>query len=127
MAAVGLFLILVLDETPHYLTVWLPAAAVVGVAMGARGVGISTAVALAVAPDRFAAATGLNFTARQVGGALGIAGLASILQAGLPERGIDAYLDVFLLTVVCAVACGLAGLRIERTAASLPTTAPQEA
>src|SRR3712207_8241277 len=44
------------------------------VAMGAMGIGISTAAAMAVSPERYAAATGLSLTARQVGGALGIAG-----------------------------------------------------
>ena len=77
------------------------AGAVAGAAMGAAMVGVSSAAATSVASTRFAAGTGLNMTARQLGGALGIATLAAILEAQGPT--VDAFRDVFLFCSVTAV------------------------
>src|SRR5918999_3209219 len=108
-AAVGLWLVLRLGTAPNFLGIWLPAGLVGGAAMGAVGVGIATAGVTAVGPERYAAATGLNLTARQVGGALGVATLAVILQGAAPGE-VDPYLTVFLFCSLGAAAAGLLGL-----------------
>ncbi|MQA76547.1 MAG: MFS transporter, partial [Solirubrobacterales bacterium] len=77
IAITGLALALWIPAEPHFLTVWVPAGLIGGAGMGAVSVGVSSAAALSVAPERFAGATGLNVAARQVGGALGIAVLAA--------------------------------------------------
>ena len=124
LAADGLWLVLALGPESNFLALWLPSGLIAGVAMGAMGVGISSAAATAVAPERYAAATGLNLTARQVGGALGVAALAAILQAGLPTRGIDAYLDVFALCAACALVAALVatGLGASPAPAAVPAS-----
>ena len=68
-----------------------PSACLIGIGTGAITTGVSTAAALSVTPERFAAAVGLNQTGRQVGGALGVAVLAAlrrhrprVLQGRLP-------------------------------------------
>ena len=61
-------------------TWWLPVGVLIGLGTGAITTGTSTAATLSVAPARFAAAGGLNQTARQVGGALGLAVLAALLD-----------------------------------------------
>ena len=50
--------------------------------MGMVTTGTSTAAALSVPPQSFAAGTGLNQTARQIGGALGVATLATLVRSG---------------------------------------------
>jgi hypothetical protein len=99
-------MVLAVGEDPAFLTLWLPAGALLGVGMGAVTTGLSAAAALSVPPARFAAGVGLNQTARQVGGALGVAGMATIL-AGADPASVDGYLDVL---TVCAGACVAAAL-----------------
>jgi EmrB/QacA subfamily drug resistance transporter len=124
LALDALWLVLMLGDEPRFLTVWLPAGLVIGVAMGAAGVAISAAAATAVEPSRYAAATGLNMTARQVGGALGIAVLAAILQAGLRD-GIDPYLAIYAFCGAGGLAAAAIGLALTREApAAAPAPAP---
>ena len=111
VAAVGLWMVAVLSSEPQFLSVWLPAGLVSGLGMGAVATGLSSAAATSVAPARFAAATGLNVMARQLGGALGIAALAAILEA---QRGggVDPFLDVFLFSSLASVGAAVIGLRL---------------
>jgi EmrB/QacA subfamily drug resistance transporter len=119
-AAVGLWLVLRLGTEPSFVSIWLPAGLVGGAAMGAIGVGITTAAVTACEPERYAAATGLNLTARQVGGALGVASLAVILRGAAPGD-IDPYLAVFVFCSLGAVAAGLLGLGARDRAQALAT------
>ena len=80
MAAMGLLIAVTLPSHPNFLGYWLPIGLVLGTGMGLVTTGTSSAAALSVPPTRFAAGTGLNQTARQVGGALGIATLATLLS-----------------------------------------------
>jgi hypothetical protein len=123
-AAVGGWLLFRLGTEPSFLSVWLPAGLVGGAAMGAIGVGIATAAVTAVEPARYAAATGLNLTARQVGGALGIAVLAAILQGGGGGRDIDPYLAVFLFCSLGAAAGGLLGFGVRDREVQAAAPAP---
>lgn len=107
IAGVGLWLALALPAEPRFLALWLPAGVLVGMGMGAVTTGLSSAAALSVPPARFAAGTGLNQTARQVGGALGVAALATILEGG---EGVGAYVDVYVLCTIAAAAAGVVGL-----------------
>jgi EmrB/QacA subfamily drug resistance transporter len=123
-AAVGGWLLFRLGTEPSFLSVWLPAGLVGGAAMGAIGVGIATAAVTAVEPARYAAATGLNLTARQVGGALGVAVLAAILQGGGGGRDIDPYLAVFLFCSLGAAAGGLLGFGVRDREVQAAAPAP---
>jgi MFS family permease len=83
LALAGALCTLALPQDPNFLGFWLPVGVLIGIGMGAITTGISTAAALSVTPDRFAAAVGLNSAARQVGGALGVAVLASIIDGDI--------------------------------------------
>jgi EmrB/QacA subfamily drug resistance transporter len=115
----------VIDETPAFLTVWLWVGLVGGAALGMTMTGLSTVSALAVPPMKFATGVGLNTTARQLGGALGIAAVAAVLA----ERGIGevlGYRESFLLTGVLALVAAVAGLLLlRRSAAGAPPAAAQ--
>ncbi|MET9254334.1 DHA2 family efflux MFS transporter permease subunit [Streptomyces sp. NPDC003717] len=108
LAGTGFFLAFTLPDEPRFLDYWLPTGILAGAGMGAITTGTSTAAALSVSPLRFAAATGLNQTARQVGGAFGIATLATLLS----DANADAadFGHVLLFCSIVTVISGVAGL-----------------
>ncbi|WP_371791674.1 MFS transporter [Streptomyces sp. NBC_01471] len=94
---------LLLGTEQRYLGVWLPIGVVAGIGIGAALTAISNAATASLAPERFASGTGLMMTARQIGGALGIAVLAAVLERYdvLDDQG---YLRVFLACAIGSVA-----------------------
>jgi EmrB/QacA subfamily drug resistance transporter len=116
MVASGVWAIASLPAEPHFLTFWLPVGLLVGTGMGMVTQGTAAAAALSAGPLRFAGATGLNTTARQLGGALGIAVLAALL----PEAAVhDDYTAVYLFCTLAAAGAAVAGLLLAaRPAAS---------
>jgi EmrB/QacA subfamily drug resistance transporter len=124
----GVWFLAVVDETPNFLGLWLPAGAVLGLGFGSISVGLTSAAAQALPPERFAAGVGLSMTARQLGGALGIAVLATILSSsdpGLP--GMRAvYWFCIGATVVTALIAATLG-RPARAPAPGAASAPAEA
>ncbi|MGC4809236.1 DHA2 family efflux MFS transporter permease subunit [Micromonospora sp. DT228] len=121
-AGAGLFALWA-PGTPHFASFFLPAAAIGAVGIGVITTGVSTAAALSVQPQRFAAATGLNQTARQIGGALGIAILAAVL-AGQAATDLTAYRDVFGFCALLAVLAGVVGVFL--VTPSRPQPAPAQ-
>ncbi|WP_157839145.1 DHA2 family efflux MFS transporter permease subunit [Streptomyces flavidovirens] len=97
---------LLLGTEREYAAVWLPIGVVAGLGIGAALTAISNAATASLAPRRFASGTGLLMTTRQIGGALGIAALAAILERHdlLDDQG---YLQVFL---ACAIGSAAAAL-----------------
>lgn len=120
LAASALWIAVSLEPHDQFWSLWLPAGVVIGIGTGLLATGTSTAAALAVAPARFADATGMNTTARQVGGALGVAALALLMPAA-PALG--DFTAVYAFCGVAALATGLAGLALIRPAA-VPAAAP---
>ncbi|MGC5364878.1 DHA2 family efflux MFS transporter permease subunit [Streptomyces sp. DT24] len=98
---------LLLGTERQYAALWLPIGIVAGVGIGAALTAISNAGTASLAPQRFASGTGLLMTTRQVGGALGIAALAAILERHnvLDDQG---YLQVFLACAIGSVAAAVA-------------------
>lgn len=114
-AAADVAMYFVLGSHRHYLDLWLPIGVVAGVGIGAALTGLSTAAARSLPPERFASGTGLLMTARQAGGALGIAALAAILQhSGV--IGPHGYLQAFLACGLCSAAAAVAAVTIRHRA-----------
>ena len=107
LATAGAICTLALPETPSFLSFWLPIGVLIGAGMGAITTGLSTAAALSVGPERFAAAVGLNQTARQVGGALGVAVLAALVGTELAS-----FKDVYLFCTLATLGVALVGRRL---------------
>jgi MFS family permease len=118
--AAALWISLVLPAEPDFVGVWLPGGVLIGLGTGALTTGTSTAAALSVAPARFADATGLNTTARQLGGALGIAALAVLLPA---VADLSDYTHVYQFCAVASAGAAVAGLALARPARA-PATQP---
>src|SRR5204863_1324679 len=86
---------------PHYLTGYLPGAAVLAIGIGVTFPLVS-AIAVAHAPgSRFAGATALNSAIRQVGAALGVAILVALVGAPGPGDVEQAFERAWLFCVVC--------------------------
>jgi len=86
-----------------------------------------SAAAESAPATKCASVSALNNTARQIGGALGAAAVATILQSGTDARGlrtVSSYLNVFtfclILTVIAIVvaAIGMTTSAAQRAAAS---------
>ena len=126
LGACGAALWLWLPAEPAFVTVWLPIGVLCGAGMGAISVGASSAAALSVAPERFAAATGLNIAARQVGGAIGVAVLALLLAGHVAADGTQPFRLVYLMAAIACAGVVLAGMRLAPGAPrrSAPASAP---
>ncbi|REE95166.1 DHA2 family efflux MFS transporter permease subunit [Thermomonospora umbrina] len=113
-----------LSEEPAFLTLWLPMGLLAGAGMGMVTTGTSSAAALSVSPLRFAGATGLNTTARQLGGALGLAAFAALMPAA---AALDDYLAVYAFCTTAALAAALTGLWLTVRAPHAPAqNSPKE-
>jgi MFS family permease len=121
--ATGIWAAIVLPHQSNFLGFWLPAGLLSGIAMGMAMVSVAGAAASSVPPERFAAGTGMNMTARQLGGGLGIAALAAILQA----RGggnFDSFVAIYAMCAGLAGTAAVTGLGLR----SIPArTAPAPA
>ncbi len=105
------WLIFALTAAPAFVTLWLPASLLAGVGMGATTTATSAAAAMSAPPAMFASASGLNTTARQFGGALGIAAMATIVANSHADHGTGAYSNVYVFcTVMVALAFAVAAI-----------------
>lgn len=121
MAACGFLIAATLPDKANFLGYWLPIGLVLGTGMGLVTTGTSTAAAMSLPPTAFAAGTGLNQTARQVGGALGIATLATLIQSG-PSSGAT-FEHVYLFCALVTVAAAIVGLGLTLRPVAAPEVA----
>ncbi|WP_054813479.1 MFS transporter [Nocardia arizonensis] len=91
-----------LGADPALWTVWVPCGLLGGGGAGIVVTVLGAAAADAVPPAQFAAGVGMNLTARQVGGALGVAAFAAVFAAH-PAAPLTAFHTVFALCGVVAV------------------------
>jgi EmrB/QacA subfamily drug resistance transporter len=95
---------------PAYVAEWLPATLVTGLGIGMTFPVLSAAAVSSLPAHRFAVGSAVNQTARQIGGALGIALLVVILGAPTsPVAALDHYKHLWIYAASMAVACGLVG------------------
>ncbi|MEV4465158.1 DHA2 family efflux MFS transporter permease subunit [Micromonospora echinofusca] len=108
LGGTGFLLAFTLPNHSMFLAYWLPLGVLAGVGMGAITTGTSTAAALSVSPLRFAGATGLNQTARQIGGAIGIAILATVVSGALSD--IADFERIYLIAACASMVVAVLGL-----------------
>ncbi|MEV6772024.1 MFS transporter [Nocardia sp. NPDC051030] len=94
------------STTPELWKAWIPAGILGGGGIGMVITVLGTAAARSLPPQRFAAGVGMNLTARQSGGALGVAVLAAVFAAH-PRDGLAAFHSLFAICAVIAVAAAV--------------------
>ncbi|MFF0633194.1 MFS transporter [Nocardia sp. NPDC004151] len=92
----------VFDTEPALWSGWVPAGILGGGGIGILVTVLGTAAARALPPQRFAAGVGMNITARQSGGALGVALLAAVFAAH-PGQPLTAFHTLFACCAAIAV------------------------
>lgn len=93
---------------PDYLRVWLPGSLAVGVGIGMTFPVLSAAAVSSLRHERFAVGSAVNQTARQVGGAIGIAILVVILGAPTNEAAaLDEFHHLWWYSALMAACAGL--------------------
>jgi len=110
---------------PDYVGVWLPATLITGLGIGLTFPVLSAAAVSSLHPDRFAVGSAVNQTARQVGGAFGVALLVVIL--GTPTGAESALTSFHHLWWYCAGTAALAGLLCTLLASRRPAGAGLDA
>jgi MFS family permease len=93
---------------PAYLTRWLPATLITGLGIGLTFPVLSAAAVSELHPERFGVGSAVNQTARQVGGALGVAILVVIL--GTPRTSAVALAHFHHLWWYAAAMAAASGL-----------------
>ncbi|MEU9835942.1 MFS transporter [Streptosporangium sp. NPDC048047] len=92
----------------------LVASVICGVGLGCLATGCSTLSALAADPAQYATAVGASMTARQAGGAVGVAGAAVMVEHPVFARPLDepmaGYLSVFAAVLALAVVTAVMAL-----------------
>jgi EmrB/QacA subfamily drug resistance transporter len=137
-ALVPLILFVFLTEDNAFLEIWLPCSVLVGFGIGATMVAAMTAGAMSAPPTKFASVSAMNNTARQLGGALGAAAVATILQTSTVSTGgtrsLESYMDVYLfclILTVIAIVVAIVGLKMskpeENNGGQVPGARPQHA
>jgi MFS family permease len=114
---------------PEYLSAWLPGTLVIGLGIGLTFPVLSAAAVSSLHHERFAVGSAVNQTARQVGGAVGIAVLVVIL--GAPHSVVGAlsnFHHMWWFVAAMATSSGLVcGFLRPPMAVPLPTEAEDAA
>ena len=92
-----------------YLTVWLPGTLIIGLGIGLTFPVLSAAAVSSLHPNRFAVGSAVNQTARQIGGAFGVALLVVILGTPLTlPAALTAFHHLWWYAAATALLSGLA-------------------
>jgi EmrB/QacA subfamily drug resistance transporter len=93
---------------PAYLTTWLPGMLVVGLGIGLTFPVLSAAAVSTLPQERFAVGGAVNQTARQIGGAVGVAILVVVLGVPrTPTEALAGFHHLWLYATAMALASGL--------------------
>jgi NTE family protein len=110
--------LLTVGTSPHFLTEWLPGQVLSGIGVGCTLPVLGSAAMAAVPGGRFAAASAVVSSARQLGGALGIAVLVVIIGTPRGPGAVDALRHGWLLTACCFLAVAVLGWQLKPSAAT---------
>jgi len=113
--------------TPEYVTTWLPATLLIGLGIGLTFPVLGASAVSSLRPERYAVGSAVNQTARQVGGAIGIALL--VVLVGTPHSLADAlqhFHRLWFFGASMAAAAGFTCVLLTRRPASSPSTTNTE-
>jgi len=102
------------EVTPDFWGAWLPGQVLSGIGVGATLPILGSATLAAVPGGRFATASAVNNSARQIGAAIGIAVLVAIIGTPAPETVADGLRHGWVFTAGCFVVTAVVALFIGR-------------
>ena len=100
--------------TPAFWSQWLPGQVLSGIGVGATLPLLASAALAAVPGGRYATASAVVSSARQLGGVLGIAVLVVILGVPTPATAVAVLRDGWMLSIVAFLAVAVASLPLGR-------------
>jgi NTE family protein len=112
---------------PAFVSEWLPGQVLSGIGVGATLPLLGSAALAAVPGGRYATASAVVSSARQVGGVLGIAVLVVVIGTPTPENAVAVFRDGWLLSVVAFVAVAVVSLPLGRLAAATASSTDDDA
>ncbi len=104
----------------HYLSLWLPGTLIVGLGIGLTFPVLSAAAVSSLQRERFSVGSAVNQTARQIGGALGVAILVVIL--GTPKSApaaLENFHHLWMFVTLMAISAGVICLGLRRRQAPI--------
>ena len=107
------------DVTPDFWGAWLPGQVLSGIGVGATLPVLGSAALAAIPGGRFATASAVNSSARQVGGTLGIAILVVIIGTPTATTVVDGLRHGWIFTAACFVVAAIIAIFIGRVRTSV--------
>ena len=104
--------------TPAFWSQWLPGQVLSGIGVGATLPLLASAALAAVPGGRYATASAVVSSARQLGGVLGIAVLVVVLGVPTPATAVAVLRDGWMLSIIAFLAVALASLPLGRLQSS---------
>ena len=104
-ASAYLWYAVAVDPAPSFLAEWLPGQVLSGLGVGATMPILGSAALTAVPGGRYAVASAVNSSVRQVGGVLGIAVLVVLIGSPAPAGAADAFRRGWVFSAAAFVVC----------------------
>src|SRR5215472_6044937 len=98
--------------TPDFVGEWLPGMVLLGIGAGTLFPNLSGAAVASVPGKSFATATGMNAVARQIGAAVGVAVVVTIIGTATPATAHAAFQHAWAFGAVCLFIAGLGCLLV---------------
>ena len=105
-AASGVWWITHIGVTPDWAGAYLPGSLLSGIGVGLMLPSLGGAATAPLPPERFATGSALYVMSRQIGIALGVAGLVAILGVSTGEGAVHAFHHAWIFMIACALTAG---------------------
>jgi EmrB/QacA subfamily drug resistance transporter len=106
-AGAGLFWITQVSAVPDWAGAYLPGSLLSGIGVGLMLPALGGAATAPLPPERFATGSALYVMTRQIGIALGVAGLVAILGTATGASAVTAFHHAWIFMVACSLLAGL--------------------
>ena len=110
----SIWLFSVVETSPAYLAVWLPAQILMGAGIGFGFATLGGAAVSSLPPANFGVGSAILSTFRQFGGAIGVAALIAVLGTPQPGEVLAAFDRAFLLVGAAILMSGLVSAAIQK-------------
>jgi EmrB/QacA subfamily drug resistance transporter len=105
-ASSGVWWITHVGVTPDWVGDYLPGSLLSGIGVGLMLPSLGGAATAPLPPDRFATGSALYVMSRQIGIALGVAGLVAILGVSTGENAVHAFHHAWIFMIACSLVAG---------------------